>query len=163
MSVREIVLWPDPGLEMKCAPVSHGDDVRVLAEDLLETMYAASGRGLAAPQVGVLRRVFVMDVTWKDGVRDPMVFLNPEVLSASDRMSEGDEGCLSIPGITARVRRPDEVCLRWMNLDGSVREDRFDGFAARCVQHEVDHLDGIVTLNRIAPDTRAALEAEYMA
>ena len=114
-------------------------------------MYAATGRGLAAPQIGVLRRLFVMDATWKDGEATPRVFINPEVVRASEEMASCEEGCLSIPGDPVEVTRPAEVTLRWMALDGSACEESFAGFEAVCVQHETDHLDGILCTDRGEP------------
>jgi peptide deformylase len=162
MSRREIVLWPDPRLATPCAPVAAVTaDIETLAEDMLETMYAAPGRGLAAPQVGVLLRLFVMDTEWKDAAPAPRVFLNPAIVAVGPAQATRAEGCLSIPGITAEVTRPATVRLRWTDLDGVTREEDFDGFAAACVQHEIDHLDGVVTLDRIDGETRARLVAEY--
>ncbi len=155
---RAIICWPDPRLATVCAPVA--GDVAALAADMLDTMYAAPGRGLAAPQVGVLLRLFVMDVTWKDGARDPQVFINPEILWRSATRKTGPEGCLSIPGVLAEVERATEVRLRWTDLAGAVREETLTGFAAICAQHEYDHLDGIVTLDHLDQDARAQAEAQ---
>jgi len=163
MSLREIVRWPDPRLSVICEPVAEiTDAIRVQAEDMLETLYAAPGRGLAAPQIGVLNRVFVTDVSWKEGSPDPQVFVNPEVLSLSETHVAHDEGCLSIPGITTRVARPDQVHLVWTSLDGARVSQVFTGFAAACVQHELDHLNGVVTLDRVSEKDRARAEAEYL-
>jgi peptide deformylase len=162
VSVLPIVRWPDPRLSAPCAPVGEIDDnLRRLAEDMLETMYAAPGRGLAGPQVGAMRRIFVMDVTWKDGPPSPMVFLDPEILWRSDETRLSAEGCLSIPGIVAEVERAAGIEVAWRDVDGARRSARFDGFAAICIQHETDHLDGIVALDRVAPETRTSLEAAY--
>jgi peptide deformylase len=162
MSLREIVRWPDPVLRTVCVPVGAVTDaVRALAEDMLETMYAAPGRGLAAPQVGVTQRVFVMDTEWKEGAPAPMIFVDPEIFSRSDTCVTRTEGCLSIPGISTDVARPDQVILRWTDLSGQVREQGFEGFAAACVQHELDHLDGIVTLDRLDPEARAKAIKAY--
>jgi peptide deformylase len=128
---------------------------------MLETMYAAPGRGLAGPQVGVLRRIFVMDVAWKDGDPEPMVFLDPEIVWRSAELRKATEGCLSIPGVTAEVERAAEIEVTWRDLDGARHVRRFEGFAAICIQHETDHLDGLVTFDRVAPEARAALEAAY--
>jgi peptide deformylase len=124
-------------------------------------MYDARGRGLAAPQVGEMIRVFVMDVSWKDGTPDPMVFLNPEIVARSDDMVTRSEGCLSIPGVLAAVARPAQITVSWMDLEGVRWAQAFDGFAAACIQHEIDHLDGVVTFDRVDPAQRAKLEAEY--
>lgn len=162
MSVLPILRWPDPRLCMPCAPVEHVDArIQALTADMLETMYAAPGRGLAAPQVGVLSRLFVMDTGYRQGDPTPMVFLNPRIEWASERRETGPEGCLSIPGVVAEISRAPEIRLRWTRLDGTEAVERFDGFAAICIQHETDHLDGIVTFDRVPPDRRAALEAAY--
>lgn len=162
MSLREIVRWPDTRLATVCEPVAEVTPaVRTLASDMLETMYHAPGRGLAAPQIGVLSRLFVMDTTWKDGTRDPMVFVNPEILSAGEERATLAEGCLSIPGVSVEVTRSLRVRLRWTDLEGHECERAFDGFPAACVQHEMDHLDGIVTLDRVDAHTRARILADY--
>jgi peptide deformylase len=155
--IRPIVLVPDPVLRAKAEPVAVFDGgLRDLARDMLETMYEAPGRGLAAPQIGLGLRLFVMDVGWKEGTSDPQVFVNPEIVGASDEVVMREEGCLSIPGRVSRVTRPVEVRLRWRDLDGAEREGTFDGFAATCVQHEVDHLDGILCTDREEPAEEAA-------
>lgn len=163
MTILPILRWPDPRLSQPCAPVAHGEDIATLAADMLETMYAAPGRGLAAPQVGVLKRLFVMDVAWKTGAPDPVVCVNPVILRSSDARAVASEGCLSIPGVTAEVERPTEILLRWAGPDGITRDARLTGFAATCAQHEVDHLDGIVTLDRLSPQARADVLAGYAA
>ena len=163
MSLRQIVLWPDPRLGGVCDPVGDIDDeVRSLAADMLETMYDAPGRGLAAPQIGDLRRIFVMDPTWKEGLRAPMVCINPQITPLDTEVVESAEGCLSIPGISARVSRSAGVRMRWVDLDGAAQSAELTGFAALCAQHEVDHLDGIVTLDRVDEAQRANLISEYM-
>lgn len=153
MAVREILRWPDPRLTSRCAPVT--GDARDLAADMLETMYAANGRGLAAPQVGVLLRLFVMDATWKAGVFAPQIFVNPVVVWVSEACATGPEGCLSIPGITTEVERAREIRLRWHDLDGGAFEENLTGFPAICAQHENDHLDGRLTLDHLTPQARA--------
>ncbi len=158
-----ILRWPDPLLSTPCAPAVLSDDLRALASDMLETMYAAPGRGLAAPQVGRLLRLFVMDATWKEGTPAPRVFVNPEVLWLSDRRVVGPEGCLSIPGPTTRVERAEAVRLRWTGLEGETQEEVLTGFAAICAQHEFDHLEGVLTLDRLSPEARALAEAEVLA
>jgi peptide deformylase len=155
--------WPDPCLSAPCAPAVLDDDLRKLAADMLETMYAAPGRGLAAPQVGRLVRLFVMDVAWKTGTPVPQVFVNPEIVALLGARVTGPEGCLSIPGPVTEVERSEQVQLRWTDLDGAVNEAVLTGFAAICVQHEYDHLDGILTLDRLTPEARAQAEAELLA
>ena len=160
--VREVLRWPHAALCTPCAPVGRIDDaVRGLAADMLATMYAAPGRGLAAPQVGVLLRLFVMDAGWKDGAPDPQVMINPAVVRASREMATHDEGCLSIPGVLAAVTRPARVGLAWTDPAGASREADFDGVAAVIVQHELDHLEGIVTFDRLTGAARAAAVAAY--
>jgi peptide deformylase len=162
VSVLPILLWPDPALARKAAPVGELDDgIRRLARDMLETMYAAPGRGLAAPQVGVLKRIFVMDVTWKEGERAPVVCVDPEIVSVSEERIAIDEGCLSIPGITTRITRPESIRLAWTTLDGDRVVADLGGLPARVAQHEFDHLEGTVTFDRLDPEERAAALAGY--
>ncbi len=144
----DIRLLPDPILRETCVPVTVFDAALddVVAE-MLAVMYAAPGRGLAAPQVGIDARIFVMDATWKSGDPDPMVFVNPEIVSVSDEVVVNDEGCLSIPDRTCRIARPAVVNMRWQALDGEVQTGAFEGFAAVCVQHERDHLDGVLCID----------------
>lgn len=160
MSGLPILRWPDPRLSTVCDPVALDEDLDNLVRDMFETMYAAPGRGLAAPQVGVLKRLFVMDCGWKDGDMTPMVCINPEILRA-DGMAPGSEGCLSIPGVLAEVMRPERILLRYRDIDGAVQEVELDGFEARCAQHELDHLDGIVTFDRLSPEARQVVEQAY--
>ncbi|MDP3860148.1 MAG: peptide deformylase [Phaeovulum sp.] len=162
MSLLPILEWPDPRLAQACAPVAEvTPGLRALAADMLETMYAAPGRGLAGPQVGAMQRIFVMDVTWKEGRPDPQVILNPVIEPLGDAVCTRAEGCLSIPGILTDITRPARVRMRWSDLEGVAHEAVLEDFAAACVQHETDHLDGVVTLMRLAPEARARSEAEY--
>jgi len=162
MAVLPILRWPDPRLSMVCETIGE-QDVSALARDMLDTMYAAPGRGLAAPQVGVTKRLFVMDVTWKEGVKSPMICLDPVLRDLSEARVTGPEGCLSIPGLPVEVERAAEVTLDWTGLDGQRRSERLTGFASICAQHEMDHLDGIVTLDHLSPEARAAAERDYLA
>ncbi|AHD08022.1 peptide deformylase [Phaeobacter gallaeciensis] len=161
MTVLPIRAWPDPVLSMRASPVDATEDVAELARDMLDTMYAAPGRGLAAPQVGVLARLFVMDTTWKEGARDPLVCINPDIVALSEEMATMSEGCLSIEGVSLDVTRPAWVDLAWSDLEGVRHQRRFEGFAAACVQHEYDHLEGCVTFDRVSPTARAAAVATY--
>lgn len=161
MSVLPILKWPDARLATPCAPVAEGEDLAPLIADMLETMYDAPGRGLAGPQVGVLKRLFVMDVDWKTGPRNPVVMVNPEILWRSEDSQSGEEGCLSIPDVMTEVSRPSQVRLRWQDAMGAVQEQDFDGFAARCIQHEYDHLDGRVTFDHLGEEARTAAEDRY--
>ena len=159
MAVRTILTWPDARLNMAASPVTADDSARRLAQDMLDTMYAAYGRGLAATQIGQLSRVFVMDALWKTGDKAPEVFLNPEIIWRSDSITIGPEGCLSIPGTVADVARASEIILRWTTGDGAIAAQKLVGFRAICAQHEIDHLDGILTLDRLSPQDRARAEA----
>jgi peptide deformylase len=154
-----ILRWPDPRLKAVAQAASVDDATLTLAHEMLDTMYDAQGRGLAAPQIGVLRRVFVMDAGWKTGDTTPEIFLNPEIIWRSPQMALGPEGCLSIPGVMAEVSRHREIILRWTVADGSVQAQKLTGFRAICAQHEIDHLDGIVTLDHLSPEDRARAEA----
>ncbi len=153
MTLRPILIHPDPRLKAVAEPVRDIDDgIRRLADDMLETMYDAPGSGLAATQIGVMQRVFVMDCARKEGEPPaPMVLVNPEVVARSSETKIWEEGCLSIPEIYAEVERPAEVMLRWLDLDGQTQERMFDGFGAVCVQHEVDHLDGRLYIDYLKP------------
>lgn len=149
--IRPILIHPDPRLKKACEPVAEiTKEVRQLADDMLETMYAAPGIGLAAPQVGVIRRVLVMDCI-KDGTPEPMVLINPQKVWESEDVSTYEEGCLSIPDQYADVRRPAVVTVRWTGLDGAAEERTFEGLWATCVQHEMDHLDGKLFIDYLRP------------
>ena len=154
--IHPVVRWPDPSLTTPAPQTTVDAPTLDLARDMLETMYAANGRGLAAPQIGVLARVFVMDAAWKSGDPAPEVFINPEILWRSPQMALGPEGCLSIPGVVAEVMRHSELVLQWQMADGSSQAQKLTGFRAICAQHEIDHLDGIVTLDHLTPEARAA-------
>jgi peptide deformylase len=149
--IRSILIHPDPRLKKACAPVTEiTDEIAALGRDMLETMYDAPGIGLAAPQVGVLRRVIVMDCI-KEGTPEPMVLVNPRITWASEDVSTYDEGCLSIPDQYAEVRRPAVVRAEWLGLDGQMHEREFSGLWATCVQHEIDHLDGKLFIDYLGP------------
>ncbi|MDH3667343.1 MAG: peptide deformylase [Paracoccaceae bacterium] len=142
--IRSILIHPDPRLKKVCAPVANiGDDVRALMDDMLQTMYDAPGIGLAAPQLGVLSRVIVMDCAkGEDEEPEPICLANPEVILASDELREHEEGCLSIPEIYAMVTRPASVRVRYVDREGTEQERDFEGIRSTCVQHEIDHLNG---------------------
>lgn len=161
MAPRTILTWPDARLSRVCDPLDAGDDVSGLVEDMFDTMYAAPGRGLAAPQIGVMKRLFITDTTWKSGDRTPMVFVNPRILWTSDECVATEEGCLSIPGVAVTVVRPARVEMAFSDAEGCERRELFEGFAAACVQHELDHLNGVVTFDRLEPQARAAAETVY--
>jgi peptide deformylase len=153
MTTRPILIHPDPRLKTVADPVEKIDDgIRRLADDMLQTMYEAPGIGLAAPQVGVMARLLVMDcVKEEDQPPRPMVLINPEVTWSSIETNIYEEGCLSIPDQYADVERPSEVKVRWMSLDGTDEEEHFDGLWATCVQHEIDHLNGRLFIDYLKP------------
>lgn len=135
----------DPVLRARAAPVVKFDDaIARLVADMFDTMYAAPGRGIAAPQVGVSQRIFVTDVTWKDAVPTPIAFVNPAVVDQSEDRQTGAEGCLSIPGLLFDVARPTWVVMNWQDIDGTPHQARFDGMQAICACHELDHLNGVL-------------------
>ncbi|MBS0283557.1 MAG: peptide deformylase, partial [Proteobacteria bacterium] len=157
MSLLSIVEIPDPRLRLVCEPVEAVDDeVRTLVADMFETMYAAHGIGLAASQVGVIRRVMVVDLQEREteeedarpeAKRDPRVFINPEILWVSDEKSTYNEGCLSIPEQYAEVERPARCRVKWLDEQGKVHEEDFHGRMATGVQHEIDHLNGVLFID----------------
>jgi peptide deformylase len=150
---RPIIIHPDPRLKKLAAPVPDlSDDLRVLAEDMLETMYAAPGIGLAAPQVGELVRLVVVDCVKEDGAPPrPIAMFNPEITASSDEVSTYEEGCLSIPEIYEDVTRPAAVTVRWIDPDGNEQQEDFDGLWSTCIQHEIDHLDGKLFIDYLKP------------
>ena len=153
MTLRPILIHPDPRLKMAAKPVvAVTDDLRRLADDMLETMYDAPGIGLAAPQIGVLTRLLVMDcVKAENEAPRPLVMMNPAVVWESPERSVYEEGCLSIPEQYADVERPAEVEVAWLGLDGAQHRERFEGLWATCVQHEIDHLDGRLFIDYLKP------------
>ena len=156
MSLRPILIHPDPRLKKVADPVTEVTaDMRRLADDMLQTMYDAPGIGLAAPQVGVLQRLIVMDAVKEEGAAPrPMILFNPEVTWVSDDTNVYEEGCLSIPEQYGEVERPASVRVSWMDVDGKLKEEEFDGLWATCVQHEIDHLNGKLFIDYLSPMKR---------
>ena len=160
MAIRPILTLPDPRLRKRAEPVEAIDDrLRGLAADMLETMYDAPGIGLAATQLGVMKRLFVMDCAEKDAPPAPMVFVNPEIVAVSDETETSEEGCLSIPEVYEDVTRPARVRVRWLGLNGAPHEAEFAGRRAVCVQHEIDHLQGRLFIDYLSPVKRAMITA----
>jgi peptide deformylase len=152
MAVRRILIAPHPLLKLKARPVERiDDDIRRLMDDMLETMYRAPGIGLAAPQIGVSLRVVVIDLAKKDEPPAPMRLVNPEITWRSEEQVVMEEGCLSLPEQFAEVNRPAAVKVRFLDERAEEREIEADGMLARCLQHEVDHLDGILFVDRLSP------------
>ena len=151
MALREILTVPDPLLKQVSAPVERvDDDLRALMDDMLETMYAAPGIGLAAVQVGVPKRVIVMDLARQDEPRQPRYFVNPEIVWASEETAPYEEGCLSVPEIYDEVERPAQVRIRYLNYRGDQVEEEADGLFAVCIQHEMDHLEGVLFIDHLS-------------
>jgi peptide deformylase len=156
MAIRPIIEAPDPLLRQISTPVEAiTPEVQALIDDMLETMYAAPGIGLAAIQVGVPKRILVIDLQEpedEDGepVRTPMVFINPEILRSAETVVPYNEGCLSLPDQYAEVDRPDTIRARWLDRDGKAHEEELDGLLATCLQHEMDHLEGILFIDHLS-------------
>lgn len=162
MALRKIIHYPEPLLKQKSAPVTEfNDELKQLADDMAETMYAAPGVGLAAPQVGVLQRLIVLDCSPKDAENDLIIAVNPEVISGSGDSLE-EEGCLSVPGYYASVKRYSEVTMRYQDTDGNVHERQADGLLAIGIQHEIDHLEGILFVDRLSPLKRSMFKKKYL-
>ncbi|HEX3810958.1 MAG TPA: peptide deformylase [Rhizomicrobium sp.] len=151
MTVRPIITAPDPRLKAVSTPVDKVDDaVRKLADDMLDSMYAADGIGLAAIQIGAPKRIIVMDLDQKDGKKSPRVFINPKIVWASEEMATFEEGCLSVPDIWDDVERPARIRAEYLDRDGKTIEMEADGILATCLQHEMDHLEGILFLDHLS-------------
>lgn len=151
MPKRPLVVLPDPVLRQTSTPLERvDDDVRALASDMLETMYEAPGIGLAAIQIAEPVRIVTIDVSKDEEAREPMVFVNPVIRQRSDAVSTYEEGCLSIPDYFADVERPAEVTVDYLDLEGKERSIEADGLLATCLQHEIDHLDGILFIDHIS-------------
>ncbi len=163
MAVLPIVEVPDPRLRLVSQPVEAVDDsVRQLVSDMIETMYAAHGIGLAAIQVGVDKRVLVIDLQEQEDeegkpIRNPQAYINPEILEVSEELSVYNEGCLSIPDQYAEVARPARCRLRWLDGQGDSHEEELDGLLATCMQHEIDHLNGVLFIDHISRLKRSML------
>ena len=154
--IRPIVLHPDARLKKKSVHVESINDALIkLAEDMMETMYDAPGIGLAAPQVGVLERLIVMDCAKKeDEEPDPIIMVNPLITASSEEKSVYEEGCLSIPDHFAEVTRPELVQVQWVDLDGKQHSEEFGGLKSTCIQHEIDHLNGKLFIDYLGPMKR---------
>lgn len=151
MAIRPILIAPDPRLKAVSAPVEKVDaEIRKLAEDMADSMYAAEGIGLAAVQIGVAKRVIVMDLDQKDGKKDWRVFINPRITWASEEMATFEEGCLSVPEIWDDVERPARIKAEYLDLDGKKVEIEADGMLATCLQHEMDHLQGVLFIDHFS-------------
>jgi peptide deformylase len=151
MAIRDIIKLPDKRLRLKSEPVKRIDaGVRKLADDLFETMYAAPGIGLAAIQIGVAKRVFVADLSKKEERHQPQAFINPEITWTSEEKATHEEGCLSIPDYYEEVERPIEVKVKYLDLDGKAHQIEAKGLLATCLQHEIDHINGVLFIDHIS-------------
>jgi len=151
MTIKPLIILPDPILRQVSKPIETVDgEVRKLAADMLETMYDAPGIGLAAIQIGVPRRMLVLDVSKEGDDKTPLVFINPEIVSSSDERSVYEEGCLSIPDYYAEVERPAKIKVRHLDAEGREQVTEADGLLATCLQHEIDHLNGILFIDHIS-------------
>ena len=151
MTIRPLIILPDPVLRRASDPVGPiTAEIRTLVADMFETMYDAPGVGLAAIQIGVPKRVVTIDTSKEEGVRDARVFINPEIVWASEEKRTYDEGCLSIPEYYGEVERPDRVRVKFRDLDGNTQEIEANGLLATCIQHEIDHLDGVLFIDHLS-------------
>ena len=161
MALRKILHYPDPLLKRKSETVTEfNDELRQLAEDMAETMYDAPGVGLAAPQIGVLKRLVVIDCSGSDEPNDLLVAVNPEII-ATEGESVEEEGCLSVPGFWANVKRAETATLRYQDVEGTVHERTSDGLLGICMQHELDHLEGVLFVDRLSPLKRSIFKKKY--
>lgn len=162
MALRDIIILPDKRLRLASEPVKAIDkEVRALVEDMFETMYDAPGIGLAAIQIGVPRRVVTMDLSKKDEEKEPRVFINPEVLWSSDDLHVHEEGCLSIPEFYEEVERPAKVRVKYLDLDGKEHELEAEGLLAICLQHEIDHTNGVLFIDHISKLKRDRIAKKF--
>ena len=151
MALRDIIILPDKRLRQKSEPVKAVNaEVRALVDDMFETMYKAPGVGLAAIQIGVAQRIVTVDTAKKDEPKQPQVFINPEIVWTSEEKNTYEEGCLSIPEYYEEVERPSEVKVRFMDLQGKAQEVAAEGLLATVLQHEIDHLNGVLFIDHIS-------------
>lgn len=162
MALRKILHYPEPLLKQKSLPVTEFNaELKQLADDMVETMYDAPGVGLAAPQVGELKRLIILDCSGKDEPDDLIVAVNPEIITG-DGDSLEEEGCLSVPGYWASVKRYAEVTMRYQDVEGNTCERKADGLLAIGIQHEIDHLEGVLFVDRLSPLKRSIFKKKYL-
>jgi peptide deformylase len=156
MAIRPILTAPDPRLKAVSTDVETVDSaIRTLIDDMAESMYAADGIGLAAVQIGVAKRVLVIDLDQKDGKKNPIAYINPKIVWASDEMAVFEEGCLSVPEIWDDVERPARIKCEYLDRDGNSQVLEADGLLATCLQHEMDHLNGVLFIDHLSRLKRA--------
>ena len=152
MAVKKILLYPDPLLLMRSVKINTFDNNLVnLSKDLIDTMYDADGVGLAAPQIGINKRIFVMDCSSENEEKDCRVVINPEIEHASEELGSYKEGCLSIPGITEEISRPKVIKVLYQDVNGVLQRDTYDDLWSICFQHELDHLNGKLFIDHLRP------------
>ena len=162
MAVREIIKLPDKRLRLVSEPVKHVDaGIKKLVDDMFETMYAAPGIGLAAIQLGIAKRVVTMDLSKKEDEQKPRVFINPEITWRSDETAKYEEGCLSIPEYYEEVERPAEVKVKYLDLDGKAHEIEAKGLVATCLQHEIDHINGVLFIDHLSRLKRSLIIKKF--
>ena len=158
MAIRPIITAPDPRLKVVSEPVESVDDeIRALIDDMFETMYDAPGIGLAAIQVGVSKRIVVMDIADSESPPEPRCFINPEVVWTSEDVTTYEEGCLSVPDYYAEVDRPAQARVKFLDREGNAQEVEADGLLATCIQHEIDHLNGVLFVDHISSVRRSII------
>tara|TARA_B100000963_G_scaffold88446_1_gene75978 strand:- start:6052 stop:6576 length:525 start_codon:yes stop_codon:yes gene_type:complete len=151
MSKRKILIEPDPILRKKSDPLEKIDtDLKKLMDDMLDTMYQAPGIGLAAVQLGILKRLIVIDISKDDEKKNPLFLVNPEIIHKSKKTSTYEEGCLSLPGFFAEIERPAECNIKYLDYDGKEKKLKATGLLATCIQHEIDHLDGVLFIDYLS-------------
>tara|TARA_B100002051_G_scaffold267393_1_gene295805 strand:+ start:504 stop:1028 length:525 start_codon:yes stop_codon:yes gene_type:complete len=158
MTIRKILTEPDPFLRQKSKPVEKVDDsIRKIMDDMLETMYDAPGIGLAAIQIGIPKRIIVLDISKDPEKKEPMFFVNPEKIYASKDQATYEEGCLSVPGQFAEIDRPDKCHIKYLDYGGDSKELKAEGLLATCIQHEMDHLEGILFIDYLSKLKRSMI------
>jgi peptide deformylase len=162
MAVRDIIKLPDKRLRLVSEPVKRIDDsIRKLVDDMFDTMYKAPGIGLAAIQIGVPKRVVILDLSKKEDDHKPLVFINPEVIWTSEEKSKYEEGCLSIPEYYEEVERPAKVKVKYLDLDGKAHETEVRGLLATCLQHEIDHINGVLFIDHLSRLKRSLIIKKF--
>lgn len=161
MTILNLLIYPNPILKEKAKEITEiTSETKKLSNDMLETMYYHNGIGLAANQIGVLQRIFVLDLQENDK-KNPIVFINPKIIKSSEEQGEEEEGCLSLPNLTAKVKRPLCIELVYQDLEGTTKKLKTDGMLSICIQHEIDHLNGIMFIDNISPLKRTMLLNKY--
>ena len=158
MTIRKILTEPDPFLRQKSKPVEKVDDsIRKIMDDMLETMYEAPGIGLAAIQIGIPKRIIVLDISKDPEKKEPMYFINPEKVYTSEDQATYEEGCLSVPGQFAEIDRPDKCHIKYLDYNGDSKDLKANGLLATCIQHEIDHLEGILFIDYLSKLKRSMI------